>query len=121
MSKANPPNSRRGEVWNVDFNSTIGSEIQKIRPAVVISSNGVGVLPIKVVVPITGWQDRFLRNIWHVAVEPNATNGLRKVSAVDVMQIRAVAEERFLEKLGTLNASLMQEITAAIAAVIEYE
>ena len=105
----------------MNFNPAKGPEIQKIRPAVVISSNGVGRLPIKLVAPITGWQERFLGNIWHVFIKPNNTNGLTKDSAVDALQIRGAAEERFIEKLGSLNASIIQEITAAIAAVIEHE
>lgn len=121
MSNTNPPNPRRGEVWDLNFDPTIGAEIQKIRPAVVISSDGVGHLPIKLVSPITGWQDRFSRNIWHVRIEPSSINGLTKISAADTMQIRGVDVRRFINKRGRLNATLMQEITAAIAAIIEYE
>ena len=117
----NPPNPRRGEVWDLNFDPTIGSEIQKSRPAVIISSDGVGHLPIKLVAPITGWQDRFSRNIWHIRIEPNNVNGLTKISVVDTLQTRGVDVIRFLRKRGKLNATLMQEITAAIAAIIEHE
>ena len=118
---SNPPNPRRGEVWDLNFDPTIGSEIQKIRPAVVISSDGVGHLPIKLVSPITGWQDRFSRNIWHVRIVPNRANGLTKVSAVDTLQVRGVDVKRFISRRGRLNATLIQEITAAIAAIVEHE
>ena len=121
MLNTNPPNPRRGEVWDLNFNPTIGSEIQKIRPAVVISSDGVGHLPIKLVSPITGWQDRFSRNIWHVRIEPNSINGLTKISAVDTLQIRGVDVRRFINRRGRLSTTLMQEITAAVAAIVEYE
>ena len=121
MSKKNLPSPRRGEVWDVNFDPTIGAEIRKIRPAAVVSSDSVGCLPIKLVAPITGWQHHFSGNIWHVLIKPNATNGLTKESAVDALQIRAVAEERFIEKRGRLNPTLMEEITAAIVSVIEHE
>ena len=117
----NPPNPRRGEVWDLNFDPTIGAEIQKIRPAVVISSDGVGLLLIKLVSPITGWQDRFSRNMWHVRIEPSSTNGLTKISAVDTLQIRGVDVRRFISRRGRLSTTLMQEITAAIAAIIEHE
>ncbi len=52
---------QRREVWLVNFDPTLGTEIQKIRPAVVISSNDVGALPIKLVAPITDWKDRYFR------------------------------------------------------------
>ena len=121
LSNTNPPNPRRGEVWNLDFNPTVGSEIQKIRPAVIISSDGIGRLPIKLVAPITGWQVQFSQNTWHVRIEPNRTNGLTKVSAVDTLQIRGVDVRRFICRRGRLNITLMGEITAAIAAIVEHE
>ena len=115
------PNPRREEVWDINFDPTIGSEIRKIRPAVVISSDGTGHLPIKLVAPITGWQAQFSRNIWHIRIGPNRTNGLTKVSAIDTLQIRGVDVRRFISRRGRLNTTLMEEITAAIAAIIEYK
>ena len=121
LSKTNPPNPRRGQVWNVDFNPAKGTELQKIRPAVVISSDGIGRLPIKLVAPVTGWQEHFFGNIWHVRIDPNRTNGLAKVSSVDTLQIRGVDVRRFIRQRGRLNATLMEEITAAIAVIIEFQ
>ena len=121
MSNTNPLTPQRGEIWDVNFDPTVGSEIQKIRPAVVISSDSVGILPIKLVAPITGWQDYFEENIWHVQVEHNNTNGLKKDSAVDVMQIRSVDVKRFIRRRGRLDAILMEEIIAAVTAVIGNE
>jgi mRNA interferase MazF len=103
----------------VDLNPTIGAEIQKIRPVVVVSSDSVGKLPLRLVAPMT-WNDHFIGNFWHVRIEPNAANGLTKASAVDALQLRCVATERFRQRLGNLPATLMEEIVAAIAAVVEY-
>jgi len=60
----------------VDFNPTVGAEISKVRPAVVLSSDSVGKLPIKLVAPVTGWNDGFASNLWHVRVNPNRQNSL---------------------------------------------
>ena len=49
-----PP--RRGEIWMVDLEPVRGSELQKIRPCVVVSSDGLGKLPVKLVAPITEWK-----------------------------------------------------------------
>ena len=100
---------------------SLGSEIQKTRPAVVISSDGVGGLPVKLVAPITGWSDRFDGNLWHIRIEPDGTNGLAKVSAVDVLQVRGVDTQRFIEYLGRVSATLLEEIVAALALVVEYQ
>ncbi|HAM52090.1 MAG TPA: PemK family transcriptional regulator [Nitrospiraceae bacterium] len=115
-----PPNPKRGEVWLVNFDPTIGAEIKKKRPAVVISSDAVGVLPIKLIAPITDWKERFGGNIWHVKVLPDSSNGLSKASAIDTLQVRGVDVQRFIRKLGRLPSSAMEEVTAAIAAIIEY-
>lgn len=112
---------KRGEIWEINLAPTLGAEIRKTRPAVVVSSDSLGRLPIRLIAPITEWNDSFGHDIWHVRVEPTSYNGLYKVSAVDALQLRAVDVQRFLGKLGRLSASLMREIVAAVAAVIEYE
>jgi len=115
-----PPLPKRGEIWRVNFDPTIGAEIQKTRPAVVISSDAVGRLPIKLVAPITDWKDYYAANIWHVRIDPDADNGLSKVSAVDGLQLRGMDRQRFVHKLGQVSATQLEEIVLAIAAVIEY-
>ncbi len=105
----------------VDFNPTRGAELYKERPAVVISSDGVGVLPVKLVVPLTEWQEKFAANVWHVKVEAPAGSGLDKVSAADAMQVVCASIVRFKRRLGVLPADLVEEIAAAIATVIEFQ
>lgn len=112
-------NPRRGEIWRVNFDPTIGAEIRKTRPAVVISSDAVGRLPVKLVAPVTDWKDYFVTNAWHVKIEPDSENGLSKVSAVDALQLRGIDTQRFLDRLGAINEEKMEEILLAIAAVIE--
>ncbi|MBW4579955.1 MAG: type II toxin-antitoxin system PemK/MazF family toxin [Tildeniella nuda ZEHNDER 1965/U140] len=114
------PIPQRGEVWLVNFDPTIGTEIRKTRPAVIVSSNAVGKLPIKLVAPITDWKDYFAQNLWHIRLVPDTANNLTKVSAVDVLQIRGVDTQRLIHKLGSLSEEKMLEIIIAIAAVIEY-
>ena len=43
----------RGEIWLINLDPTIGAEIKKTRPVVIVSSNAVGILPLRVVVPLT--------------------------------------------------------------------
>ncbi len=50
---------KRGEIWLVNLDPTVGAEIQKTRPAIVISSDYIGKLPLKLMVPITDWKDSF--------------------------------------------------------------
>lgn len=110
----------RGEVWLVNLDPTVGAEIRKMRPVVVVSSDAVGALPIKLVAPLTEWKDYFAGNVWHVKVTPDSMNGLAKTSAVDTLQLRGVDTQRFVQKLGRVSPAVMRAIVAAIAAVIEY-
>lgn len=110
----------RGEIWRVSLDPTIGAEIRKTRPVVVVSSDAIGALPIKLVAPLTEWKEYLAQNIWHVKVAPDSTNGLTKISAVDTLQLRGVDTQRFIQKLGSVSPSVMRSIVAAIAAVIEY-
>ncbi|MGE3309641.1 MAG: type II toxin-antitoxin system PemK/MazF family toxin [Limisphaerales bacterium] len=113
------PQPRRGEVWMVNFDPTVGSEIGKQRPAVVISSDAVGKLPVKLVAPITGWQEKFAGNLWHVQILPTATNGLTKESAIDALQVRSVSVDRFGRRLGRVLDAELEEVVHALAAVVE--
>ncbi len=121
LSTSPLPQPKRGEIWNVNLDPTIGDEIKKRRPVVVVNSDVVGVLKVKLVAPITSWEPRFEDKIWLVKVAPDANNGLASESAIDTLQIRGVAFERFINKIGTMSAHLMDEIAAAIAIVVEYE
>jgi mRNA-degrading endonuclease toxin of MazEF toxin-antitoxin module len=40
---------RKGDVWLINLDPTIGAEIKKTRPGVIVSEDAIGVLPLKVV------------------------------------------------------------------------
>jgi mRNA interferase MazF len=109
---------RRGEVWLVRLDPTIGAEIGKTRPVAIVSKNSIGILPLKIIVPITEWQDRYVSRGWMVRLEPNTENGLGKLSAADTFQVSSVSKERFIQQLGRLSDPVMQEITQALAIVL---
>lgn len=112
--------AKRGEVWLYDPGRTIGSELRKRRRGVVVSSDMMGVLSVKLVVPLTHWDERFANTAWHVKIEPDAINGVTKIVAADVLQMKSLDLERFHMYLGRVSATIMGDIVAAIAAVVEY-
>ena len=116
------PNPCRGEVWLLDLTGGGGAEIDKVRPAVVVSSDAIkGGLPLKIVVPLTSWSDGFKTKLWHRQILPTAANGLGNTSSADALQVRSVTRLRFKQKLGVLRATELQEIVAAVAIVLEYK
>ncbi len=92
---------KRGEIWLVNLDPTVGAEIQKTRPVIVISSDYIGKLPLKLVVPITDWKDSFELELWHIRLDPSNESGLTKPSAADALQSR-IDTRRFIRKIGIL-------------------
>jgi mRNA interferase MazF len=111
---------KRGEVWLVSLDPTIGAEIQKTRPVIVISSDFIGKLPLKLVIPITDWKESFDLHIWHIKLEPSTQNGLTKISAADVLQTRSVDKRRFIKQLGSVGTVELSDLTCALVAIIEH-
>lgn len=112
---------QRGEIWLVRLDPTEGAEIRKTRPVVVISSDAIAALRLKLVVPLTGWQPKFARSPWLVRVQPDSINGLDKEDAADTLQTRCVSVERFLERKGRIAAATLKEVLAALAIVTEMD
>jgi mRNA interferase MazF len=110
---------RRGEVWRVRFDPSVGSEIRKVRPAVVVSGDAIGRLPLRIVVPVTDWQPAFASLPWFVLVLVTSANGLTKDSGADAFQVKSVSEARFVQFLGSIDAAQVDEIAAAVALCVE--
>ena len=110
---------KRGEIWLVNLDPTIGSEIKKTRPAVIISSDLIGILPLKVIVPFTDWKDRYASAPWMVRIDPDGNNGLSKPSAADGLQVRSVSQQRLVKSLGMLTPLQVAQIVQAVVNVFQ--
>jgi mRNA interferase MazF len=110
--------ANRGEIWRVEFDPSTGQEIGKIRPAVIVSENSIGKLPLKIVVPVTDWKDRYDMFPWFVCLRPSETNRLTKISGADAFQVKSVSEDRLKGKIGDVSPSDLDDIVHAIALCI---
>ena len=115
MSTINP---QKGEIWFVNFNPTKGSEVRKCRPAVVVSSNDVGKLPLKIVVPVTDWKPRYAEVAWFTHLTATKKNGLTKDSGADGFQVKSISVDRFLNKIGMVDEDNLEIILNTIALCI---
>lgn len=109
---------KRSEVWLINLDPTVGAEIRKTRPAIVVNHDGLGILPLRVVVPITDWKDRYAVADWMVKVDPDTFNNLTKPSAADCFQVRSVSQDRFVRNLGQIEDKKMAEIEQSLAIVL---
>lgn len=114
-------NAKRGEVWLVDLNPTRGQEIQKTRPAIVISSDLFDRIALKIAIPITSWQSKFSNRPFIVRIDANAENGLEFDSAGNILQIRSLSTDRFVKRLGQVSPEILEELLAGLIVCTDYE
>ncbi len=105
---------KRSEVWEVNLDPTIGAEIQKIRPCVLVNRDALARLPLKIIVPLTEWNESFSRAPWHIKVEATSQNGLSKPSSADTYQVRSISEKRLIKKIGEIEESIMDLINEGL-------
>jgi mRNA interferase MazF len=106
---------RRGEIYLVNLDPIVGSEIGKSRPALIIQNDvGNQYSPVTIVAPVTSQEanKKYPTDVWITAHE----SGLEKNSRVLLNQIRTVDKTRIHRKIGKLSAERMQEVNQAIRA-----
>jgi len=115
------PNPKRSEIWLVNFDPSKGAEVQKSRPAVVVSDNSIGKLPLKIVVPVTEWNPRYEFSPWFVKLRSTQMNGLSKDSGADAFQVKSVSLSRFVKRLGAISSTQIGDIAAAVALCVGFQ
>ncbi len=99
---------KRGEVWWINFDPSVGEEIQKKRPAVIVSNDiSNRYLNRFQVVPITSNVDRLYPSEAYITL-----NDKRGKAMAD--QLATVSKLRFINKAGTLSRSDMEAIGKVI-------
>lgn len=96
-----------------------GSEQAKTRPVVIVSRAGFGRPTVRVGVPIMGRKTVHALGAWYVEIQPDAVNGLSKVSSADASQVRALDLVRFESKMGEVAPLQLSAIVAALTLCIE--
>ncbi len=108
---------KQGEIWLVNLSPTVGAEITKTRPCVIVNSNEIGVLPLKDIAPITDYKTHYDSVPWMVELRPDGVNNLIKKSVVDLFQLRSVSEERLIRGIGKITEEELSKIIEAVKAV----
>ncbi len=104
---------RRGDIYLVNFDPTVGHEIQKTRPALIVQNDiGNRFSPITIVAAITSKFNE-LPYPTEVILESDQS-GLSLRSAVLLNQIRSVDRRRLGKRLGRASAATMRAVDQAL-------
>ena len=110
----------RGDFWLLRLPRAVGAELQRDRPVVVISSPALDEAPVRIIVPLTTWRAEYAGRINKLRIVASDRNGLHAESAADFLQVRSVSTQRFIRRVGTLEAGQVEEIVAGVVIAIDY-
>lgn len=103
---------KRYDIYLVKLNPTVGSEIQKTRPCIVISPNEMNVLKTVIIAPMTSKGFNF---IFRPKIEFDKKNGLALLD-----QIRTVDKSRLVKKIGTVDKKTSKNISDMLVKIFEH-
>jgi mRNA interferase MazF len=104
---------QRGELFLVNFDPTIGTEIRKTRPALILQNDiSNEYSPITIVAAVTS---QFDDNLYptEVLIHP-PEGGLKKDSVVLLNHIRSIDRQRLIKRLGELKQATMRKVDIAL-------
>ncbi len=104
---------KKGDIWLVNLGPTIGHEIKKSRPGVIIQNDfGNKHSPITIIAPLTSQK---LEKVYPFeTLISRGTSGLEKDSKALLNQVRAIDKKRLVKKLGRANEETINELNEAI-------
>ena len=112
---------KQGEIWLINLEPTVGAEMNKTRPAVIVNDDQLGKLPLKIIAPITDWKEHYNMAPWMIPINPSNQNGLVKKSSIDCFQIRSVSKSRLIKRIGLITFSEISQVQEGIIKVIGYD
>lgn len=111
---------KRGEIYYADLDPTVGSEIQKKRPVLIVSNNANNLVSNTItVIPLTS----NIKKIYPFEVSLRIEDsGLSKPSKAQCHQIRTISKFRIKDKhpIGHINQIIMKKIHEALRLHLDF-
>jgi len=111
----------RSQIWLADLEPSIGDEVRKTRPVLIVGRNGLCPLRLAIICPIRARRRKHDRYDWLIKVTPDANNGLDKVSSIDAFQVRCVSFKRMIAKIGELDDETVATVARTVAVCVGFQ
>ena len=106
------------EIWIADLNPVRGSEQKGFRPVIILSGNMLNTLmPVVIICPLTTKIKEYKGNI---VLMPDSKNGLSEKSEAVIFQIRSVAKERMIKKIGQITQNQFIKLKQGLDDILRY-
>lgn len=104
---------KRGDIFLVNLEPSIGSEQRGIRPCLIIqNNNGNKYSPLTIITPLTSKE--FTREFPTNVFISKEDSGLTKDSNILLNQIKAIDKSRLLKRISNLDSFIMKQVDLAI-------
>lgn len=112
---------RLGNIWLVSFDPSVGVEIRKTRPAIIVSGTAFNRRRKLTVLPITSSSpdDQLLPVV--VGVSPNAENGLTTDSYIVCIDPMTFDKQRLVKRLGMLDLERIRQVQSILRSYLELD
>lgn len=109
---------KQGEIWYTNLNPVKGSEQKGHRPVVIISGNLLNTyLQVVIACPLTTKIKGYKGNL---ILDPDEMNGLSERSEIMIIQIRSIAKESLIKKIGTITNEELTRIKQGLDDILRY-
>jgi len=106
------------EIWLANLNPTKGKEQQGLRPVVIFSGNAMNkFMGLSIILPISSKVKNFEGCI---VLDKNKTNGLSVKSEILTFQIRTIAQERLIKKVGEIDNNTLHLLKQNLIEILHY-
>ena len=100
---------QRGDVWWIRFDPSVGGEIRKQRPAVVVSNNAANQFLNRVqIIPLTSSIEKLYPSEAYITIQ-----GKKNKAMAD--QLTTVSKKRLINHIGSISSAAMQDLARAIS------
>ncbi|HVB99019.1 MAG TPA: type II toxin-antitoxin system PemK/MazF family toxin [Candidatus Dormibacteraeota bacterium] len=112
---------RRGDVYKANLDPTVGSEIHKTRPVVIVSRDAINASsPVVIIVPVTSRSNKVRIYPTHVELRIGE-GGLPSESVALCEQVRAISKDRLSGQLGQLPKPKVAQINASLKIALDLD